>query len=72
MDRAFILSKIPEIGMIRQQELREKCLDTWLLAAQRAVIPQARFPKRKRAPWAGCWQCCPAPPAGPARPACWP
>lgn len=40
MDRAFILSKIPEIGMIRQQELREKCLDTWLLAAQRAAVEE--------------------------------
>jgi len=34
MDRSFILEKLPEIGLIQDEDLRNKCLDTWLYAAE--------------------------------------
>ena len=34
MDRSFILKKIPEIAWIRDENLRNQCLDCWLYACK--------------------------------------
>ena len=40
IDRAFILEKVPEIAWIRDEKLRNLCLDTWLYAAEFADVDE--------------------------------